>query len=126
LLTNQGRYPEALPHFEESYGLAKSLGQQKSEGLSLINRANVLWRLGRYSEARAALEQASAIAQQPDANKEISSWFYLAWARIALSERRLPEARRNSQQALALAGGQFMGIASLRGRPSSRYNALQH
>ena len=112
LLTNQGRYPEALPHFEKSYGLAKSLGQQKNEGLGLINRANVLWRLGRYSEARAALEQASAIAQQPDANKELSSWFYLAWARMALSERRLREAKANSQQALALAGGQFTGTVA--------------
>jgi tetratricopeptide (TPR) repeat protein len=109
VLTNQGRYPEALPHFEESLTLAKSLGHQKNTCLSLINRANVLWRVGRYREAQADLNQASSIAAQPEAGKSLSSWFSLALARMALSERRLPEAKAKAHQALALAGSQFKG-----------------
>lgn len=109
LLSGQGRYPEALPHFEEGLTLAKSLGHQKNTCLILINRANVLWRLGRYPEAQADLDLASPIADQPDASKSISSWFSLALARMALSERRLPEAKAKAHQTLALAPSQLKG-----------------
>jgi serine/threonine protein kinase/Tfp pilus assembly protein PilF len=112
LLTNQGRYPEALPHFDESLALAKSLGQEKDTGLSLINRANVLWRLGRYAEAKEDLNQVADMAEQPGASKGISSWFFLALARMALSERRLTEAKLKSRQTLALAGSQLKGTAA--------------
>ena len=114
LFIKQGRYPDALGHFEESYGIAKSLGVQKNVGLSLTDRANALWRLGRYDEARAALSEASSIAEHPDAAKNLSSAYYLALARMALSERRFAEAQAKAQQALALAGTQVksMGIAA--------------
>lgn len=112
LLTNQGKYPEALPHFAESLALAKALGHEKDTCLSLINRANVFWRVGRYPEAKEDLKQAAAIAEQPEASKGIASWFSLALARMALSERRLPEARLKSQQTLALAGTQLKGTAA--------------
>ncbi len=112
LLTNQGRYPEALPHFEESLALAKSLGHEKNACLSLINRANVFWRLGRYPEAKEDLEQAAAIAEQPEASKGLSSWFSLVLARMALSERRLHEAKVKSQRTLTLAGTQLKGTAA--------------
>lgn len=112
LLTNQGRYPEALPHFEESLVLANSLGHEKNACLSLINRANVSWRLGRYPEAKDDLRQAAAIAEQPGASKGISSWFSLVLARMALSERRLTEAKVKSRQTLALAGSQLKGTAA--------------
>jgi len=101
-----------LPHFEESLALAKSLGQEKDTGLSLINRANALWRLGRYPEAKGDLNQVAGIAEQPGASKGISSWFSLALARMALSERRLPEAKVKSRQTLALAGSQLKGTAA--------------
>ncbi len=114
LFIRQGRYPEALGHFAESYGIAKSLGVQKNVGLSLTDRANALWRLGRYDEARAALNEASSIAEHPDAAKNLSSAYYLAIARMALSERRFAEAQAKAQQALALAGTQIksVGIAA--------------
>ena len=92
VLIKQGRYPEALAHFEESYAIAKSLDMKKNIGLSLIDRANALWRLGRYDEARAALSEASPIAERPDAAKDLSAGYYLAVARMALSERQFPEA----------------------------------
>jgi tetratricopeptide (TPR) repeat protein/tRNA A-37 threonylcarbamoyl transferase component Bud32 len=111
LFIRQGRYPEALGHFQESYGIAKSLGSQKNIGLSLIDRANALWRLGRYDEARAALSEASAIAERSDAAKTLLAYYYLAIARMALTEHRFLEAQANSQQAVAVAGTQVKDAA---------------
>ena len=104
LFIKQGKYPEALGHFEDSYKIAKSLGVQKNVASRLIGHANALWRLGRYDETRAALSEASPMAERSDAARNLSSFYYVAMARIALSERRLPEARATAQKAFALAG----------------------
>lgn len=111
LFIRQGKYPEALSHFEESYKMAKSLGAEKNIGLTLTDRANALWRLGRYAETRAVLGEASPITERPDAARNLSGPYYLAIARTALSERRLPEAVAKSQQAFALVGRQFKRAA---------------
>jgi serine/threonine protein kinase/Flp pilus assembly protein TadD len=113
LFIKQGKYPEALSHFDESHEIAKSLGVPKNIGLRLTDRANALWRLGRYDDARAALGEASAIAESPDAAKSLSAEYYLAKARMALSERQFQDARTHSQQALALAGTQLKSTAAV-------------
>ncbi|MDQ2975957.1 MAG: tetratricopeptide repeat protein [Acidobacteriota bacterium] len=107
LFVRQGKYPEALGHFQESYEIAKSLGSQKNIGLTLTDRANALWRLGRYDEARAALTEASTLAERADAAKNLSYGYYLALARLALSERRFAEAHAKAQQALTRASTQI-------------------
>lgn len=111
VFTTLARYPEALIHIDQGYSIAKSLGNQKNIGLSLMRRANVLWRLGRYDEAQAALAQASSIAEQANAGKNLSAWYSLVEARMALSRRQFPEARVRSQQTLALAGTTLKGTA---------------
>lgn len=98
------RYPEALIHIDQGYSIAKSLENQKDIALSLTRRANVLWRLGRYDEAQASLEQASSIVEKANAGKNLSAWYSLAVARMALSRRQFPEAKVRSRQALDLAG----------------------
>lgn len=113
LFIKRGRYPEALSHFEESYKIAKSLGTKKNVGLTSTDRANALWRLGRYDEARAALYEASTIAERPDAPKNLVAPYSLAIARMALSERKFPEALARSQQALAIGGTQLKRLAIL-------------
>jgi serine/threonine protein kinase/tetratricopeptide (TPR) repeat protein len=110
LFIRQGRYPEALVHLKENYGIAKSLGVPKNAAWSLADCANALWRLGRYDEARAALTEASSLAERPDAAKNLSAWYYLAIARMALSERRFAEAQAKAKQALALAGTQVKSV----------------
>jgi len=109
VFTTLARYPEALTHIDQGYSIAKFLGNQKDLGLSLALRANVLWRLGRYDEAQASLEQASSIAEQANAGKNLSAWYSLAVARMALSRRQFPEAKVRSQQALAQAGTNLKG-----------------
>jgi serine/threonine protein kinase/Tfp pilus assembly protein PilF len=109
----QERYPEALPHIEESYKINRSLGSLLSTGYDEMNRAAVLWHLGRYNEARASLGKALSIANRPEAEyKALHAWVYLIYAQIALSERDLAEARKWGQQALELAGTQHKSVAA--------------
>jgi tetratricopeptide (TPR) repeat protein/predicted Ser/Thr protein kinase len=103
----QGKYPDALEHFAESYGIAKPLGLEKIVALTSTDRANALWRLGRYDEARNALHDAATLAELPDAARNLSTYYYLALARMALSERNFTEAQTKAKQALALAGTQL-------------------
>jgi serine/threonine protein kinase/Tfp pilus assembly protein PilF len=107
LLTKQGKYPEALPHFTTTTELLRILKQPKNEALSLINRANALWRLGKYEEAQSALNEASAIAEQVAAGNDITSWLHLARARMALSQRAWLRAKTESLKALSLSGTEF-------------------
>jgi serine/threonine protein kinase/tetratricopeptide (TPR) repeat protein len=111
VFTTLARYPEALIHIDQSYSIAKSLGNQKDIGLSLMSRASVLWRLGRYDEAQASLAEASSIAEQANGGKNLSAWYSLAVARMALSRRQFPEAKVRSQQVLGLAGTSLKGTA---------------
>ena len=109
----QERYPEALPHIEESYKINQSLGSLLSTGYDEMNRGAVLWQLGRYDEARASLGKALAIADRPEADyKALHAWVYLIYAQAALSERDFAEARKQGQQALGLAGTQYRDVAA--------------
>jgi len=107
LFIKQGRYPEALPHLQESYAIAKSLDMKKNLVLILIDRANAFWRLGRYADAQAALSEAAPVAERPDALRDLSAVYYLAAARLALSERQFPEARAKAQKVIVVARDQL-------------------
>ncbi|HJQ71501.1 MAG TPA: tetratricopeptide repeat protein [Blastocatellia bacterium] len=108
----QERYPEALPHVEESYKINKASGSPMYVGYDQMNRALILWRLGRYQEARDALGEALSIAARPEAEyKALQAWVHLIYAQIALSERKFAEARKKGQQALELSATQFKDVA---------------
>ena len=107
VLVKQEDYPGALRHFEESYRIEKTLGNELRIGHSLSNQSEALYPLGRIPEARAALEQASAIAQKPGGqNKELSAYLRLTEARMALIGRNFGEAKTKSEQVIALVGGE--------------------
>ena len=108
----QERYPEALPHLDESYKIDESLGARRDMGYDQMNRAAFLWRLGRYQEARDALDLAFKIATEPNANlKTVLAWVHLTHSQMALSERRFDEAKAKSQQALDLASQEYRDVA---------------
>lgn len=108
LLSQREQYAVAASHFQENYLINKSLGAEQQVGYSLTNRGNSFWRLGRYSEARAAFTEAEAIAAKPDAGyKGLVAWLHLTRAQMALSERRFDDAITESQEVLRIAGTQY-------------------
>jgi tetratricopeptide (TPR) repeat protein len=115
VLALQEKYPEALRYFDESYQLNKSLSAASAEisvGYDLMNRGNVLWRIGRYDEARAALDQASLIAERPNGGyKGLSADIKLIQACLELSLSHFRESKLHSRRALDLAGTQFRSTA---------------
>jgi tetratricopeptide (TPR) repeat protein len=105
-------YAEALPHFEESYRINRSLGARVSMGWDQVNRAASLSALGRYEEAKAALDEAHAIAAGPEARfKSQLAYVDLIGAQIALSLDHRREATIRATAALTLAGRDFADTA---------------
>jgi tetratricopeptide (TPR) repeat protein len=109
---NQELYAEALPYFEESYRINKSLGARVSMGWDQVNRAASLSALGRYDEARAALDEAYAIASGPEAGfKSQLAYVDVIGAQMALSLGRHGEAAARARSALQLAEHDYKDTA---------------
>lgn len=99
------QYPEALEHFQKNGEINKSLGNQQGVGYSLTNRGNVLWQLGRYTEARSAFADALTIADRPDGKFQgLLAWLLLTRARMSLSEGRYKDAETEAMQSAKAAG----------------------
>ncbi|HEX8141824.1 MAG TPA: tetratricopeptide repeat protein [Pyrinomonadaceae bacterium] len=112
VLYEEERYTEALGRYEESYSINNSLGIRVNLAYNLLYRGNLLWRLGRYDEAQAALTQASELANQPAGTiKPLLVDVTLREAQLALSQRRLAEAETKARQSLAASGTQYEVIA---------------
>src|SRR5205085_12655510 len=77
-----------------------------------IDRASVLWPMGRYDDARAALAEASDLLSQPGgSNQELEAAIHVINAEAALSRRQWSDARTEAARALNLAGTQYVEIA---------------
>ena len=109
---NQELYAEALPHFDESYRINKSLGARVGMGWDQVNRAASLSALGRYDEAKAALDEAHAIAAGPEAGfKSQLAYVDLIGAQMALSLGHRAEATTRATAALKLAERDYKDTA---------------
>ena len=109
---NQEIYPEALAHFDESYRINTSLGARVAMGLDQGNRAVALWQLGRYEEARAALDEAHSIAAGPEAGfKSQLAYVELIGAQMAYSLGDRAEATTRATSALKLAERDYKDTA---------------
>jgi tetratricopeptide (TPR) repeat protein len=109
---NQELYPEALPHFDESYRINKSIGARVAMGWDQANRASALWSLGRYEEASAALDEAHSIAADPEAGfKAQLAQVELIAAQMALSQGQRAEATTRATTALTLAERDYKDTA---------------
>jgi serine/threonine protein kinase len=105
-IADQGRYPEAFNHFAESYAIYESLGNEIFIGIRLVDRGDMLWRLGRYQDARASLDRANSIAGRPgDKNRYLLARISLVRALLELSARRFREAGAAGRQAFSLYSG---------------------
>ena len=114
VLTYQEQYPEALRHFDEGYAIFKTLKAGVYLAYAAQSRASVLWQLGLREETTAALDEATAIAQKADHPEEtyrqLLADIHLTQALLELSEMHLAEAKRQSQNALALARADYPAL----------------
>jgi serine/threonine protein kinase/uncharacterized protein HemY len=110
--SDQEQYSEALRHFDKSYEINSSLNVRAYVGYSAMQRASVLWQMGRYDEAIAALDEASANASGPDGvNKHLLAAINMISALLELSRLHNQQAVVKSRQALNLAGTKYKGTA---------------
>jgi tetratricopeptide (TPR) repeat protein len=108
----QEKYAEALPYLQKSYEINNTIGAKIGMGYDQLNRGILLWQLGRYKDAREALNAAFFIANQPEASyKGVLAWVHLANSQMALSQRLLAQAKAEGQQALDQAGNQNPDVA---------------
>ncbi|MBI3472368.1 MAG: tetratricopeptide repeat protein, partial [Candidatus Solibacter usitatus] len=101
------RYPEALEYYEKTHAAGKALGNQVTVGYSLMNRAAVLWRLGRYAEAARFLDEASRLADQPGRLKSLAPSILAVRAEMALSRRSFSEAAALARRGLGVASSEY-------------------
>lgn len=110
ILALQEKYTEAINHIDQAYSFYSTQGIQRSIGYNLYNKADVLWRLGRYSEAQPLLDKAAAIANKPGNEiKALSINIKLTAAQIALSEDRIADAKTAAEEVLQAAGKDLKG-----------------
>lgn len=108
---NQENYPEALSHLDAKARIDEELGAKVGLGFDHMNRGAFLWQLGRYPEARTALDSAFEIATRPEANyKAVLAWVHLTNAQMALSQRNYDEAKKKAQLALDVSASQFPDV----------------
>jgi tetratricopeptide (TPR) repeat protein len=86
---------------DEKYKIDEARHAKGGMGFAQVNRGAFLWKLGRYPEARAALDSAFEIANQPEANfKTVLAWVYVRNGQMALSQLRYDEAKKQSRRGL--------------------------
>jgi tetratricopeptide (TPR) repeat protein len=111
LLAEQEEYAQALGYLDTAYRIDKTLGSSMSIGFDQMQRGRSFWALGRYAEARQALDDASSIAHNSEAGyKALSAWVYLSNAQMALSQRRFADAKTQGHKALTLAGKEYEDV----------------
>jgi len=98
---NQEKYPEAVAQLDEKIKIDESHRAERALASDQMNRGNLLWQLGRYDEARAALDTAFDLANKKEAQlKTVLAWVHLVRARIALSQIQYAEAKKEAQLSL--------------------------
>jgi eukaryotic-like serine/threonine-protein kinase len=109
---HQERYADGLHYLDESLKTNQSIGAKVAVGWDQMNRASLLWQLGRYEEASAALDEAYSIANRPEARLRTQlAWVELTRAQMALSQQRFVEAREKALVSAGIAGTEYEDIA---------------
>ena len=97
-------YPQALVRFDESYELSKKLQNSMRAAFAVLNKADMLARLGRYSEARAAFDELNPYleAMSPDnQNRNLwGIWLHIIRAQMAFAEADYRQAKAECETAL--------------------------
>lgn len=114
LLNLQEQYADGLRHIEESRKLNSALGDIYNLGYDWANKADMLYKLGRYDEASNAFQQAEKLeSQSKEGNKDFLAFVTSLKARMALTQRNFSEAKKLSGQSLALVGKQNTRVSAI-------------
>ncbi len=111
-LLAQEDYTFALADLDHNLDRARQVGLKPNIAHALSNRANALWRLGRYDEAEQAINEARQLAEsveKPD--EELLAHLQLIDAQMALSRGNFQRAQTEARAALKRAGEQFEAVA---------------
>jgi tetratricopeptide (TPR) repeat protein len=105
-LSKQDLYPQALVRYTESYESNKQLKNPLNTAFALLNRGDMLARLGRDDEANAALQELKTYLDplSDDNNYKVlwTIWSHLIRGQMALRSRHFAEAKDECETALAL------------------------
>ncbi len=104
VLFEQQDFPKALDQYSKALNIYQSVQNRTKTAYNYINQAHILWRLGRYDEARQALTEVSKAASQSESVKPLLPVVALIDAQISLSQRDFVQARTKVNDALKLAG----------------------
>ncbi len=100
---NQEKYTEALAHLDEKLKIDEASQSGRGLASTQLNRGKYLWRLGRYDDARQALDAAFDLANKKEAQiKTVLAWVHLIRAQMALSQGQYADAKKEAQAALDL------------------------
>lgn len=111
VLFDQERYPESVKRYEQSYTIYKHLNDRLNLVYNLMNRGNVLWRLGDYSQAEALLSEAAELANKPgDIYLTLLTEIELIRGQLALSRERYGDAKVKSEETLAARHSAYDGL----------------
>ncbi len=108
LRNDQGRFREAISHWERSYLMNETRSDPYGMGVAVLGKAASLWQLGDYPAANQLLEQASTIARERGfsalAGGVLAEQFKIALSRqdIAGIERHLMKMQDRDERVLEL------------------------
>src|SRR4030095_7912124 len=86
---DQENYPAALEHYDNALKIYEAVGNKLRTVYNQANRGNILWRLGRYADARQTLAEVTSKANESKNDfKQLFPVLHLIDADIRLRERR--------------------------------------
>jgi tetratricopeptide (TPR) repeat protein len=103
VLAQSERYPEALQHFELCSSINNILGDKETAAYSSALQADMLWRIGRFAEARDILNRlASDMNKQDKSFNSVAAHAHLIKGKLELSYLRFPSAMDAGRKAFAM------------------------
>ncbi|MGH9657184.1 MAG: protein kinase domain-containing protein, partial [Bryobacteraceae bacterium] len=103
ILFEQERFPESLEQNDRAMEINRRNGSRLGVAYSIQTRARLLWRVGRYAEARSALDEVLAASGAVQATTGLA---LRSLAELQLSQGRYRDSIDTAQRALKTAGSQ--------------------
>lgn len=105
---DQEEYQKALENLDRHYAISQSLKLMPYVSHVQLHRGRVLFAMGRYDDARKALDASKRVATETDhPDAELLARHSLAEAQLSLSRREFSSARAYGLKSLKLSRGEF-------------------